>query len=249
MLVDLEGCRQPRLLGSFILPTSALELEHLPSKTPGSAWVWLPALLSHLLLLRVAVPAPFPTERKTFPLLNTGIVPHPAPAWIPACCTGFLLLGFAQVLCRFCTGFVQLSTLSAAGEFPCLKDVAERKFQLSARSKEPVRMQGYPVLVWILPNLHLHVPPIKIFPPKSFWVLVVLVLFSSVKCLKLGIFQGKGIPTHHQSLSCLLWNIEIPKFSAAALLSLCLFFLSCQELNLEGTKHSCEWKWCTRLEE
>lgn len=161
--------------------------------------------------------------------------------------------GFEQVLSRFCAGFVQLSTLSAAAGLPCSRDVGERKFQPNARSKEPVRTQGCPVLLWILPNLNLHVPPIKIFPPKSFWFLVVLggfvFFFSSVKCLELGIFQGKGIPTHHQSLSCLLWNIEIPKSSAAALLSLCLFFLSCQELNLEGTKHSCEWKWCRRLEE
>lgn len=118
--------------------------------------------------------------------------------------------GFAQVLYRFCTGFVQLSMLSAAGEFPCSRDVVERKFQLSARSKELMRTQGCPVLVWILPSLHLHVPPIKIFPPKSFWVLVGFSVgfffFSSVKCLKLGIFQGKG--HSHPSSKLVMFTVE-----------------------------------------
>lgn len=155
--------------------------------------------------------------------------------------------GFVHVLSRFCPGFVELSTLRAAAELPLTRGEIPAKCQIQGACEDT---GGAQVLVWILPNLHLHVPPIKIFPPQSFWLFwVVCFYFSSVKCLKLGIFQGKGIPTHHQSLSCLLWNSEIPKFSAAALLSLCLFFHSCQELNLEGTKHSCEWKWCRRLEE
>lgn len=65
--------------GLFFLPSptpsSALELE-LPAQQLNllKAWkqleFWLPALLSHMVLLRMAVPAPFHTEVKTFSLLN-----------------------------------------------------------------------------------------------------------------------------------------------------------------------------------
>lgn len=62
---------------------------------------------------------------------------------------------------------------------------------------------------------------------------------ASVKCLELGTFQRKDIPTHLQCLSCLLWNTKFPEVPAAALLSLWVFF-SCQELNWEAMKHSCK---------
>jgi len=39
---------------------------------------WLPALLSHMVLLRMAVPIPFHTEVITFSLLNAIVVLYPA---------------------------------------------------------------------------------------------------------------------------------------------------------------------------
>lgn len=179
-----------------------------------------------MVLLRMAVPAPFHAEVKTFSLLNAIVVLHPALMWIPSYRIGLLLLIIVQL---------QHSSVQCSWSIYVLKRCVRQQCWTKwpdLRSLWECRdaqcwfefFQAYVSMCHITKFFFQNLLSFSFLQEWSAW--------------SWGLSRERTFPPIFNACHVYHGTSRSLK-SQQPLCCLCIFFFYCQELNWEAMKHSC----------